>query len=637
MKIGSKSNSFQRKGQAWFCTTGLPSDVVIDVEEMSFHLHKFPLITRSGKLATLVEAYSDEKVGITHVDLPGLPGGPDAFELAAKFCYGVRLELTAANVVILRCAAEYLEMTEEYGQGNLIARTEGFVNQVLLGNWKESIHALHGCEPVLAKAEELGLVKRCVDSIIMKACTDPNLFGWPMMERGTMQSPGGSVLWNGIRTGAKPRQTQSGWWYEDVSLLSLPLFKRLIVSMEARGLKAENIGGSLMHFAKRHLPVLNRRQGLKSGTRRLGSTIASVLSEVEQKVILEVIEELLPLQKGVVSTKFLCGLLRSAMLLNASPVCKSNLEHRIGLQLEEASVEDLLFPNLSYNLETLYDVDCVQSIVDHFLLVDESTTLISPPTSVDDGQLRGSPSLTPMMMVGRLMDSYLAEVASDVNLKPSKFQLLAEALPDFARLLDDGLYRAIDIYLKAHPWLSDQEQGKLCRFMDCQKLSLEACTHAAQNERLPLRVVVQVLFFEQLHLRTAIASCFLVSDNIDNSRPLRHHNVNDGTFPAAALRGEGWVNAVRENYVLKIDMDTMKLRVNELERECSCMKQEIERLGKLGGPWQLVSRMFGSRFRSQLCSSKEGVVSSQTAAGHAPLESPHETISKHRGNSSRAA
>jgi len=33
--------------------------------------------------------------------------------------------------------------------------------------------------------------------------------------------------------------------------------------------------------------------------------------------------------------------------------------------------------------------------------------------------------------------------------------------------------------------------------MDCRKLSAEACAHAVQNERLPLRVVVQVLFFEQ--------------------------------------------------------------------------------------------------------------------------------------------
>lgn len=33
--------------------------------------------------------------------------------------------------------------------------------------------------------------------------------------------------------------------------------------------------------------------------------------------------------------------------------------------------------------------------------------------------------------------------------------------------------------------------------MDCKKLTVEACVHAAQNERLPLRVVLQVLFFEQ--------------------------------------------------------------------------------------------------------------------------------------------
>ncbi|KAL0352799.1 UNVERIFIED_CONTAM: BTB/POZ domain-containing protein [Sesamum angustifolium] len=40
VKLGSKSDAFQRQGQAWFCTTGLPSDVVVEVAEMSFHLHK---------------------------------------------------------------------------------------------------------------------------------------------------------------------------------------------------------------------------------------------------------------------------------------------------------------------------------------------------------------------------------------------------------------------------------------------------------------------------------------------------------------------------------------------------------------------------------------------------------------------
>lgn len=51
---------------------------------------------------------------------------------------------------------------------------------------------------------------------------------------------------------------------------------------------------------------------------------------------------------------------------------------------------------------------------------------------------------------------------------------------------------------------------------DCQKRKLEACMHAAQNERLPLRAVVQVLFFEQLQLRHAIAGTL-----VEAEEPLR--------------------------------------------------------------------------------------------------------------------
>jgi hypothetical protein len=46
---------------------------------------------------------------------------------------------------------------------------------------------------------------------------------------------------------------------------------------------------------------------------------------------------------------------------------------------------------------------------------------------------------------------------------------------------------------QAHPTLMEQERKKLCRIVDCQQLSLDACMHAASNERLPLRVIVQVL------------------------------------------------------------------------------------------------------------------------------------------------
>jgi hypothetical protein len=61
--------------------------------------------------------------------------------------------------------------------------------------------------------------------------------------------------------------------------------------------------------------------------------------------------------------------------------------------------------------------------------------------------------------------------------------------------------------LQAHPGISEHERKKLCRMMDCQRLSLEACMHAAENERLPLRIVIQVrivmgFFFS--HFRTSL-------------------------------------------------------------------------------------------------------------------------------------
>lgn len=45
--------------------------------------------------------------------------------------------------------------------------------------------------------------------------------------------------------------------------------------------------------------------------------------------------------------------------------------------------------------------------------------------------------------------------------------------------------------------MTKSEKKRICQLMNCRKLSAEACAHAVQNERLPLRVVVQVLFFEQ--------------------------------------------------------------------------------------------------------------------------------------------
>jgi hypothetical protein len=136
------------------------------------------------------------------------------------------------------------------------------------------------------------------------------------------------------------------------------------------------------------------------------------------------------------------------------------------------------------------------------------------------------------------------------------------------------------VYSQARSWLSEAEREQLCEVMDCQKLSLEACTHAAKNKRLPMRVVVQVLFFKQLQLRASVAGCQPVSGNLEESGPLSSGGV--------AISGE-----------TEVGMDSMTMRLAELEKEYSDMSQEIKKLrrgGKSGGGggWTShLSRRFG--------------------------------------------
>ncbi|XP_050212073.1 BTB/POZ domain-containing protein At5g03250-like [Mercurialis annua] len=585
MKLGSKSELFLLDGRTWLCSTGLASDVIIEVGETSFHLHKFPLLSKSKVLEELTGECRSEDGKKSVLRLDDVPGGAKTFLLVAKFCYGVKIEISAMNVVSLRCAAEYLHMTEEYGEGNLIAQTENFLNEIF-GNWRDSLKALETCEEVLPQAEELHIVSRCINSVAMKACADPSLFSWPVSGSSDLKNPEGTIFWNGIRTSSKPQPVGEDWWYEDVSFLRLTLYRRLILVLGASGMKTEKVVGALMYYARRHLPLLGRQSGAKNGNHNA--------VDADQRKLLEELAELLPDRKGATPSRFLLRLLRTAIMLQASSSCQESLEKRIGAQLDQAALEDIMIPNMGYSVETLYDIDCVQRILDHFLLLDRDN-----PTSnfiVDEGQMMGdSHSPTPMTMVANLIDNYLAEVAPDNNLKLSKFQSLAASLPDYARQLDDGIYRAIDIYLKAHPWLTDSEREQLCRLMNCQKLSLEASTHAAQNERLPLRVIVQVLFFEQLRLRTSIAGWFFVSDDLQNSQ--------NPSGNLAITRNDAHTGGTTLGRIVAVD--EMKDRVSDLEKECLNMKEEIEKIMETKGSWNLLLRRLGfSRSKAKLKASK---------------------------------
>ncbi|KAF8651303.1 hypothetical protein HU200_063555 [Digitaria exilis] len=509
------------------------------------------------------------------------------------FCYDVKMELNAGNVVPLRCAAEHLAMTEDYAEGNLVEQAETFLSQVL-STWNDTVRALHACDAVLPDAEDLLIVPRCVDSLATKACADPSIFGRPMLEYYTAKSLEETAVWNGISTAGKPRSLGPDWWYKQASTFRLPVYKRLIATVQSMGMSPENVAGSLIHYARRHLSGLRRFSDNSDGSgASSGKTMSAVLSDGEQRTLLEEVVALLPAEKGVAPTRLLLGLLRTAKVLHASAACRDALEKMAGNQLEEATLEDLMIPTTGYSSETLYDVDSVQRMLERFMMTSTSAFAASPEIT-DEGQMvddAPSAELMPVSSVAKLVDGYLAEVGTDANLKLSKFQTIAALVPDYARAIDDGLYRAIDIYLKAHPWLVGSEREQLCRQMNCQKLSLEACTHAAQNERLPLRVVVQVLFFEQLRLRTTVARWFYVPYNSDQGSssdncvlPRTHDDdlVDFATAGSEETTDEGSFVAARHGDSSPPAMSVQEIRQRMLGKPKSALSRLFSKLG-LGG------------------------------------------------------
>ena len=404
---------------------------------------QFPLMAKCGKMKCIYEEFQSTNETILTAALEEFPGGADTFLIAAKFCYGVRTELTPRNTVLVYCAADYLEMTEEFGEGNLISKAESFFYKSILHNWKDCILTLQSSEPVMHRAEKLQIVSRCLNALSVMACTDPSLFGWPMMMYGSLQSPGGSILWNGINTGARIRSSESDWWFDDVSYLGIVLFQRLIKAMESKGIRPENLVGAIMYYARKYLPGLGRWHSGQSSLARAVTSFSLKPVAFDQKVVLESIEKLLPQKKGKLFCRFLLGLLRVALILGVNQACKDSLERRIGMQLDMATLDGLLIPTYS-DSDTLYNTDCVQRIINHYMSMESRIESFSP-TSLD---MEASPSSAPVRKVAKLIDAYIAEVASDVNLKPTKIRSLAEAIPGSARSLHDGLYRALDIYFK---------------------------------------------------------------------------------------------------------------------------------------------------------------------------------------------
>ncbi|KAJ8446654.1 hypothetical protein Cgig2_002816 [Carnegiea gigantea] len=473
-KISNVAYSFEKKDNSWFVTSDIPTDLSIQVEDITFHAHKHALLSKSGYMHRAELQPMSSGLG-SDIKFKNFPGGSTTFEVVLKFCYGQPIDLSPNNVAPLRCASEFLEMTEEFDDGNLISKTEAFLTFIVLAAWRDSITVLKTCENLSPWAENLQIVRRCCDSISWKASQDRRA-------RGEMT-------------------IDEAWWFDDVVTLRIDHFSRVIAALKAKSTKPEIIGPCIMHYAETWLPnIEGEAQGQRGhwyAKNKLQVSITSGMTQEgsigqnkEQRMIIENLISMLPPHKEAVPCKFLLWLLKMATVYSVTPVLMTELEKRIGSVLQYANVQDLLIPSCgkkdqemlinSPEEKPMHNIDTVQRIVEYFLMHEQEEHQQHTCQKFD---------------VSKLLDNYLAEIAKDPNLTISKFQVLAEALPANARICHDGLYRAIDTYLKTHPSLPEHDRKRLCRIMNCQKLSLDACMHVAQNDRLPLKTVVQVLIF----------------------------------------------------------------------------------------------------------------------------------------------
>lgn len=136
------------------------------------------------------------------------------------------------------------------------------------------------------------------------------------------------------------------------------------------------------------------------------------------------------------------------------------------------------------------------------------------------------------------------------------------------------LNQSICCCLQVHPNIKDSERYRLCKTIDCQKLSQEACSHAAQNERLPVQMAVQVLYFEQIRLRNAM----------NGGHNQFFFGAVNGQFPQRSSSGAGsgaisprdnYASVRRENRELKLEVARMRMRLTDLEKDHVSMKQEL--------------------------------------------------------------
>jgi hypothetical protein len=274
-----------------------------------------------------------------------------------------------------------------------------------------------------------------------------------------------------------------------------------------------------------------------------------VLGADADRALLETVVAVLPsADDAPLPAEFLCRLLHAAVTVGASTKTCRDLEQRVAAVLDQATAGDLLTVAFDSAGEHATNTDTLRRVIAAFVERESGAgrnrraSLSGAAVALGAGALQ---------KVAKTVDEVAAEIATEESLPISKFVGVAGAVPKEARATHDCLYRAVDIYLKAHPSLDEIEREKVCSVMDTLKLSYTARLHASQNKRLPLQAVLSALYYDQLKLRS-------------NSAGIGHDEDEEARSEAGSARMQAKADAAlaRENEALRSELAMMRAHMS---------------------------------------------------------------------------
>ena len=101
---------------------------------------------------------------------------------------------------------------------------------------EKSVQVLSAYEKLLPVAEELGVLYRCVNAIVVNACKEQLVSGLSRLD-----CDNGPVEF---------KSDCLDWWIEDLTGLRIDFYHRVVSAMGRTGVRSDSIVASLMHYAR---------------------------------------------------------------------------------------------------------------------------------------------------------------------------------------------------------------------------------------------------------------------------------------------------------------------------------------------------------------------------------------------------